>query len=121
MPTEQNFEDLPLIEKKSTIPKKKLIIFVSSFGILLILLLIVAIFTGFNQKDSDQSILKEEATEIKTEFKEEIISPSPYATDPTLLEIEEEIKNIEKKIQETDLKEISLDPPLLEMGISFEK
>jgi len=121
MPIEQDFENLPVAPEKSTIPKKRLVVFVSIFGSALLLLLAVAIFTGFNQKNSSQSTPEEPTPTITAEFKEEITSPSPYATDSALLKIEEEVGNLEQKIQATDLKEVGLTPPLLEMGVNFEE
>lgn len=121
MPIEQDFENLPVAPEKSTAPKKRLVVFVSVFGAALVLLLAVAIFTTFKQKGADQSITGKPTPTAATEFKEEITSPSPYATDSALLKIEEEVGNLAEKIQNTDLKEIGLTPPLLEMGINFEE
>ena len=121
MPIEQDFENLPVAQEKSAVSKKRLVVFVSVFGTTLVLLLAVAIFTGFNQKDSSQSILEKPTPTATTEFKEEITSPSPYATDAALLKIGEEVENLNKKIQETDLKEANLAPPVLEMEVNFEE
>ena len=121
MPIEQDFENLPIVQEKSAVPKKRLVVFVSVFGTALVLLLAVAIFAGFNQKDSSQSTSEEPMPTTTTEFKEEITSPSPYATDAALLKIEEEVKNLEQKIQATDLKETGLTPPVLEMEVNFEE
>ena len=121
MPIEQDFENLPVAQEKSAVPKKRLVVFVSVFGTALVLLLAVAIFTDFNQKDSSQSILEEPTPTITTEFKEEITSPSPYATDTALLKIEEEVESLDKKIQATDLKEAGLTLPVLEMEVDFEE
>lgn len=121
MPIEQDFENLPLATEKPTTTKKRLVVFVSVFGTALVLLLAVAIFMGFRQKEVGQSTLEKPTPTATMKFKEEITSPSPYATDSALLKIEEEVGNLEEKIQETDLKETALTPPLLEMGINFEK
>ena len=121
MPIEQDFENLPIAPEKSARPKKRLVVFVSVFGTALVLLLVVAIFTGFNQKDFSQSIFEKPTPTTTTKFKEEITSPSPYATDAALLKIEEEVGNLEEKIQATDLKEVNLTPPLLKMGIDFKE
>ena len=121
MPIEQDFENLPIVQEKSARPKKRLVVFVSVFGAALVLLLAVAIFTTFRQKVSDQLIPGKPTPTATTEFKEEITSPSPYATDAALLKIEEEVGNLEQKIQATDLKEVGLTPPVLEMEVNFEE
>jgi len=120
MPIEQDFENLPPATEKTAV-HKKLVVFTSLFGVVLVLLLAVAIFTGFNQKDSSQSTSEKPTPTTAAEFKEEITSPSPYATDAALLKIEEEVENLDEKIQTTDLKESGLTPPALEMGINFEE
>ncbi len=120
MPIEQDFENLPPAAEKKTV-NKKLIIFTSLFGGVMVLLLAVSIFIGFNQQGSSQTVLQELTPTPTTEPKEEIISPSLYATDAAILKIEEEVENLNQKIQNTDLKESGLTPPVLEMGINFEK
>ncbi len=104
---------------KIKIGKKFLILFSSIFGGTLIALLAIAIIFGFRQTQVD--LLKKEIEKPVTppEVAQEISNPSPYAHDPIILKIEEEIKEIDKKLQETDLKEASLNPPLLEMDIEF--
>jgi hypothetical protein len=120
MSIEQDFENLPpATEKKAA--NKKLVVFVSIFGAVLILLLAVSIFTGFNQKESGQPMSGESTPTPTTEVKQEIGFSSPYATDAALLKIEEEVENLDKKIQTTDLKETALTPPVLEMGVDFKE
>ncbi len=121
MPIEQDFENLPPAAEKSSFYKKRLIAFVSFFGTVLILLLAVAVFTSFSQKENETMSLEEPTPTETTEFREELTSPSLYATDSALLKIEEEVKKLEEKIQGTDLKEAYLTPPLLEMGIDFKE
>lgn len=52
---------------------------------------------------------------------EEISNPSIYATDSAILKIEEKLKEIEKGIDQTDLKETGLNPPVLDMEVNFEE
>ena len=54
-------------------------------------------------------------------YEEEIINPSVYATDSAVLEIGNRIKEIEKEIDQTDLKETSLNPPVLDLNVNFEE
>ena len=62
----------------------------------------------------------EEVVTPTPEEVQEISNPSPYANDLIILKIEQDIKRIDKELQETDLKEASLNPPLLDMDIKFE-
>ena len=106
---------------KIKISKKILILFSSIFGTTLIALLIVAIIFGFKQTKVD--LLEKKIEEVVTptpEEVQEISNPSPYANDLIILKIEQDIKKIDKELQETDLKEASLNPPLLDMDIKFE-
>ena len=50
-----------------------------------------------------------------------IIPKSIYATDSAVLKIEEEILGIDKDLQYTDLKETSLNPPVLDMDVFIEE
>jgi len=52
---------------------------------------------------------------------EEIFAPSSYATDSAVLAIEEDIDTLEENLLETDLYETGLNPPVLDMEISFQE
>lgn len=54
-------------------------------------------------------------------YEEEITNPSVYATDSAVLEIGEKLKEIENEIGQTDLKETSLNPPVLDLEVNFEE
>jgi len=119
VPTEilnQDFENIPVGQGKKTT-----FVFAGIFGSLLVLLLAAAIFLSF-QQGKVTTMVKPTPTPTSTpEFKEEIISPSPYATDAAVLKMEEEIKSLDQGLTSTDLKESGLNPPVLEMKIQFEK
>ena len=121
----QDFENLPAEEEKSPKPKmtfkKPLVIFASVFGAVLILLTATAVFMGFNQKGESPAKISQPTPSPTSEFKEEITSPSPYATDSAILKSEQEIKALDEKIQKTDLKESGLNPPVLDWKIQFEE
>lgn len=51
----------------------------------------------------------------------EIATPSAYATDSAILEIEANLKAIEKDLPATDLRETGLLPPVLDMEVEFEE
>jgi hypothetical protein len=54
-------------------------------------------------------------------YEEEILNPSAYATDSAVLEIENKIKDINQQLENTDLKETGLNPPVLDMKVNFEE
>ncbi|MBU3957000.1 hypothetical protein KKI19_01825 [Patescibacteria group bacterium] len=54
-------------------------------------------------------------------YEEEITNPSAYATDSAVLEIGEKLKEIEGGIDQTDLKETGLNPPVLDLEVNFEE
>lgn len=122
----QDFENLPRQEEGKEIKpkmafKKPLIIFASVFGAVLVLLIATAVFMSFNPKDNSTGKIGQPTPTPIPEFKEEITSPSSYATDSAILKSEEEIKALDEKIQKTDIKESGLNPPVLEWKIEFEK
>ena len=122
---DQNFENLPEIKEakvvKEKIAKKKLVIFVSIFAFVILMLLGLAVFMSFNQKNLGQTDDSRPIPTPTMEIKEEITSPSPYATDAAILKKEEDIKELDKRLQEADLKESPLNPPALDWEIKFEK
>jgi len=127
VPTEilnQDFENIPTEEEeKAQVKKAKrpIFIFAGIFGGLLVILLAAAIFLGLNQGKNTAQIKSTPTPTPTPEIKEEIISPSPYATDEAVLKMEEEIKNLDQELTSADLKESGLNPPVLEMKIKFEK
>lgn len=54
-------------------------------------------------------------------YEEEITNPSAYATDSAVLEIGEKLKEIERDLDQTDLKETGLNPPVLDLEVNFEE
>lgn len=60
-------------------------------------------------------------TSTPTPIEEKIASPSAYATDSAILRVEADLGIIEEKLQSTDLREASLNPPVLDMDINFEE
>jgi len=122
---DQNFENFPEIKEekfvKEKMAKKPLFIFVFIFAFVLIAFLGLAIFMSFNQKNLTPKTENQPTPTPTIEIKEEITSPSPYATDAAILKKEEEIKDLDKRLQETDLKENKLNPPTLDWEIKFEK
>lgn len=127
MPTEiadQDFENIPQMgEEKMTTKKarKPIFIFAGIFGGLLVILLATTIFLGFQQGKVTPEVSPTPTQTPTSELKEEITSPSPYATDAAILKMEEEIKALDQELLSTDLKESGFNPPALEMKVNFEK
>jgi len=122
-PIKQNFENITSLREKTKVSKKFLILFSSVFASTLVILLTIAIILGFKQPQIKLIKLLEKEKNItptpRQEVTQEISNPSSYATDSAILEIEQDLKEIDKQLQETDLKEASLNPPLLDMDIEF--
>lgn len=60
-------------------------------------------------------------TPTPTPFEEEIKNPSIYATDSAVLEIEGRLKTIGEDLDLVDLKETSINPPVLDMEVNFKE
>jgi len=52
---------------------------------------------------------------------EVITNPSRYATDPGVLKIEEDLRNLEKELDSLQVNEVNLLPPRLDFDINFDK
>lgn len=60
-------------------------------------------------------------TPTPTPFMPTISSPSAYATDSAVLEIENDISSIVQQLQNVDLKENDILPPAINLNINFEQ
>lgn len=132
MPTEkiadQTFEEIPVAEepveeKYFTFGKFKLKqkMVWSVGGGLVGLLIVLLILASLLKKPSVSPKQTQLLTPTPTPFEEEITSPSIYATDSAILKIEAELKTIDQDLQSTDLKEVGLNPPVLDMEVEFEE
>jgi len=133
VPTEkiadQTFEEIPIVEEKPVEEKyftlgkfklkQKMVWFVG--GGLVILLIALLILVNLLKKPSISPGGPQVSTPTPTPFKEEITSPSAYATDSAILKIESELKTIDQDLQSTDLKEAGLNPPVLDMEVELEE
>jgi len=59
-------------------------------------------------------------TATPTPYQEIIASPSAYATDSAILQIQENIKALEIELKATDLKESNLTLPGLDLNVNFD-
>jgi len=98
---------------------KLLMVFASVFAGLIIILIFITIFFGYNQQNQQEENNKQIPSPTPTII-QEINSPSNYATDSALLQIEKRVDQIEIELLETDLKESGLNLPNLNMEIEFE-
>jgi len=132
VPTEkiadQTFEEIPVAEepveeKYFTFGKFKLKqkMVWSVGGELAGLLIVLLILASLLKKPSVSPKQTQLPTPTPTPFEEEITSPSIYATDSAILKIEADLKTIDQDLQSTDLKEVGLNPPVLDMEVKFEE
>jgi len=97
---------------------KLLTVFASVFAFIILTLVIITIFFGYNR--SNQPEENGQTPTPTPNINQEINSPSNYATDSALLQIEQNVDKIEIELLETDLKEANLNLPSLNMEIEFE-
>lgn len=134
MPTEevvdQSFESIPAQKEKATKEGKiltfgKFEIALKTFciliGSLFILLLFLTIFLPQILKSTQPPEPSPSPTPEPTPGEEETASPSAYATDSAILQIETAIGGLEEELKSTDLKETGLNPPVLDMEVEFER
>lgn len=86
------------------------------FGLLLTLIILAA-----NQEEPIITRPKPLPTLTPTPIEERPRRPSAYATDSAILAIEAELEVLEEKIQNTDIKEATLNPPVLDMDVNFKE
>lgn len=100
---------------------RKIVIIIFSVLFALIFLLMIASLVMKQTKESKPLVLPTPEIAISP-FPEDVISnPSRYATDSAVLKIEENLKSIEKTLNQMDIKESKLNPPGLDFKISFEE
>jgi hypothetical protein len=101
-----------------TLSIKKL--FVILFGISFFLGALLFVLENQKKQNGGGTILTVPSP-TPTPPEERIISPSAYATDPEILEIEKNLSALEKKLVEIDFYEAKLTPPSLDMKVNFRK
>lgn len=90
-------------------------------GFIFFLLLIVAMVFSFSKKTGVLNQLPEPTALIeRSPLPEIIINPSRYATDSSVLSIEEKLKVIERDLNDTVINDLKLSPPDLLWDINFE-
>jgi len=118
----QDFENILHTEKeekkKKLIPKKMMLL----GGLVLIFLLILILLEMSSVLKQNRVVPRLLPTPTPSPIPtlvEKITNQSFYATDSAVLKIENELKKIEEKLDNTDLKESSLNPPLLDWKVEF--
>lgn len=94
-----------------------------TIGLLLFSLIIFSTVVRISKKRTPV-VVKVVPSEIPqaTSFPEEkIFNPSRYATDSAVLKIEEDLKSVEKELNDLEINEVDLLPPKLDFDINFEK
>jgi hypothetical protein len=90
-------------------------------GIILVIifLALLLVATTFGPKRKPTTILPSPIPPPADRSTEEINQPSVYATDEAVLKIENNLKELEQKLQTEDLKETGLNPPVLDFEVKF--
>jgi len=97
---------------------KKKYVFLGLGGILFLVIVLIVINSSFKFSQFKPPTFP---SPTPSPFEEEIGNPSAYATDSAVLEIENKIKGINQELENTDLKETGLNPPVLDMKVNFEE
>lgn len=88
------------------------------FSTLFLLLVLLVVYLKI-QKSPKESIFQQPGTVTPAE---EVKPTHPvYATDPVILAIEEDLRNLDSELINADLEEVNLNPPNLDMEVNFEE
>lgn len=94
-----------------------LAIFVVTIAVLLVISLLLQFYFSVNRaKPSSTPPVK--VVEF-TPLPNIIYNPSRYASDSGVLKIEEEVKNLDSDLVKLDLKEVRINPPILNFNVEF--
>jgi hypothetical protein len=106
--------------KTGPVNQKLLLIIGGVFVISLLLLLVTAIA---KPRRSSQQVTAPTPTPVVSQIgpSMEVTNPSRYATDAGVIKLEEEIKNLDREMVETSIKEVDLVPPTLDWDVNFKK
>jgi hypothetical protein len=95
-----------------------------TLGLLFFLLIIFSVVAGISKKRTTvvKNVVPSMVPRVATSSPEEkILNPSRYATDSAILKIEEDLKSVEKELNDLEINEVNLLPPRLDFEINFEK
>jgi len=104
--------------KTGPVNQKLLLIIGGVFVISLLLLLVTAIA---KPRRSSQQVTAPTPVVSQIGPSMEVTNPSRYATDAGVIKLEEEIKNLDREMVETSIKEVDLVPPTLDWDVNFKK
>lgn len=91
------------------------------FAIILFLMIVLSIVFNIKKPQSVKDKLSPVASPQPTPESEVITNPSRYATDSGVLKIEEDLRNLEKELDNLQVNETNLLPPRLDFDINFDK
>lgn len=94
-----------------------------AIGFLLFSLIIFSTVVRISKKQTPAAInvVPSEVPQATSFPEEKIFNPSRYATDSAILKIEEDLKSVEKELNDLEVNEVDLLPPRLDFEINFEK
>ncbi|PIS14378.1 hypothetical protein COT64_02985 [Candidatus Shapirobacteria bacterium CG09_land_8_20_14_0_10_39_12] len=125
MPTdqtmEQEFEAVPPLENKVSLatkfrPKRRVVLTAAGLALAALVALLVLLFLTF-QKPPETMLAPAAPSPTPAAPETNLRPASPYATDAAILKIEADLKNLDQDLQNTDLKEAGLNPPVLDMKV----
>ncbi len=106
--------------KRAIHRQQKIIIVVLIFVILSLSFAILWV-TYLHQMLESGGLSLTSTTPTPTPISETVATPSAYANDSTILSIEVDLEANETDLQEVDLRETGLNPPVLDMEVEFEE
>lgn len=92
---------------------------VFGFFILLLIVFSIAAGTGKRRTAIVNNPVSSEAPQEASLNGEKILNPSRYATDSVVLKIEDDLKSVEKELNDLEVNEVYLLPPNLDFDINF--
>lgn len=87
---------------------------------LFLLLIVVSVITNISKRSGSEAIFPTPGLTISPPARAKPAHPV-YATDPTILEIEEKVRAIDGDLISADLEEAKLAPPSLDLNINFKQ
>ncbi len=94
-----------------------------AIGLLLFSLIIFSTVIRISKKRTPVAVnvVPSEVPQATPSPEEKIFNPSRYATDSAILKIEEDLKSVEKELNDLEVNEVDLLPPKLDFEINFDK
>lgn len=118
---EQEFEAVPPLANKTSWaakfrPQRRVVLAAAGLALAVLVALLGLLFLTF-QKPPETTLAPAAPSPTPAAAETNLRPASPYATDAAILKIEQDLKNLDQDLQNTDLKEAGLNPPVLDMKV----